>query len=258
MRVGTWRRTSPRSARSGQADAVVLADCARRLCDGVHPSAGVERTRDVDPIVAGEGLEDLGVPRKVLLRKARHAATRIWQRHGELYVVADGERATQPPVLHESTPGGIDDYVHAEPADVEAALWFEVAELVQGRSGKDAERVEVEERVFRDGGGEPSLVEERRTEPRFDDLVAVSLGIIVLQVRVVLIDRVTVLRGARQLHVAPEEARQDGVDIRLVAQHRVPVGELEPHLWKPGAERRGGCRRRPVALLRARRGAGAR
>src|SRR5215217_3641925 len=235
MRAGARRRSSPWVARSGQAGAVVFVDCARRLRDGVDPSAGVERTRDVDPVVAGEGLEDLGVPRKVLLRKARHAATRIWQRHGELYVVADGERATQPPVLHESTPGGIDDHVHAEPADVEAALWFEVAELVQGRSGKDAERVEVEERVFRDGGGEPSLVEERRTEPRFDDLVAVSLGIVVLQVRVVLIDRVAVLRGARQLDVAPEEARQDGVNIRRVAQDGVPVGELDPHRWKLAA-----------------------
>src|SRR5215208_1776682 len=180
MRVGTWRRSSPRSARSGQADAVVLADRARRLCDGVHPSAGVERTRDVDPVVAGEGLEDLGVPRKVLLRKARHAATRIWQRHGELYVVADGERATEPPVLHESTLGGIDDHVHSEPADVETALWFEIPQLVQGRSGEDAERVEVEERVFGDRGGEAPLVEERRTELRFDDLVAVSFGIVVL------------------------------------------------------------------------------
>src|SRR5215216_3585182 len=144
MRVGTWRRSSPRSARSGQADAVVLADRARRLCDGVHPSAGVERTRNVDPVVAGEGLEDLGVPRKVLLRKARHAATRIWQGHAELYVVADGERATEPSVLHKSALWGIDDHVHAEPADVEAALWFKLAKLVQRRSGEDAERIEVE------------------------------------------------------------------------------------------------------------------
>src|SRR5215216_3936870 len=167
-------------ARSGQADAVVFADCACRLRDGVDAGARVERTRDVDPVVAGEGLEDFGVPRKVLLRKARHAATRIWQGHSELYVVADGERATEPPVLDESTLGGIDDHVHAEPADVEAALWFEVAQLVQGRSGEDAERVEVEERVFGDGGGQPPLVKERRTESRFDDLVAVSFGIVVL------------------------------------------------------------------------------
>src|SRR5688572_32399782 len=47
-----------------------------------------------------------------------------------------------------------------------------------------------------------------------------------------LIDRVAVLRGARQLHVAPEETRQDGVDIRRVAHDRVPVGELDPHRWK--------------------------
>jgi hypothetical protein len=61
------------------------------------------------------------------------------------------------------------------------------------------------------------LVEERRTHPRFDDLVAMSPGIIVLLVGVILIDRVAVLRGARQLDVAPEEARQDGVCIRRVA-----------------------------------------
>jgi hypothetical protein len=106
------------------------------------------------------------------------------------------------------------------------------AQLVQGRSGEDAEWIEVEERVVGDGGGEPPLIEERRTEPRFDDLVTVSVGIVVLQVRVVLIDRVAVLRGARQLHVTPEEARQDAVDIRRVAQDRVPVGELDPHRWK--------------------------
>src|SRR5215216_5981105 len=180
MSVGARRRSSPWSARSGQADAVVLADCARLLRDGVDAGARVERTRDVDPVVAGEGLEDLGAPRGASLRKARHAATRIWQGHAELHVVADGERATEPPVLHESTLGGIDDHVHAEPADVEAALWFEVAQLVQGRSGEDAERVEVEERVFGDGGGKPPLVEERRTELRFDDLVAMSVGIVVL------------------------------------------------------------------------------
>src|SRR5215218_769838 len=246
MRVGARRRSSPWSSRSGQADAVVLADRARGLGDGVDAGAGVERTRDVDPVVAGEGLEDLGVPRKVLLWKSRHAATRIWQGHAELYVVADGERATEPPVLHESTLGGIDDHVHAEPADVETALWFEVAKLVQGRSGEDAERVEVEERVFGDGGGEPPLVKERRAELRFDDLVAVSFGIVVLQVRVVLIDRVAVLRGARQLHVAPEEARQDGVDIRRVAQDRVPVGELDPHRWKLVAWPRRFDERRPA------------
>src|ERR687898_2371818 len=146
MRAGARRRSSPWVARSGQADAVVLADCACRLRDGVDTGARVERTRNVDPVVAGEGLEDLGVPREVLLRKARHAATRIWQGHGELYVVADGERATEPSVLHESTLGGIDDHVHAEPADVEAALWFE------GRSGEDAEGGEVEERGFGGGG----------------------------------------------------------------------------------------------------------
>jgi hypothetical protein len=49
---------------------------------------------------------------------------------------------------------------------------------------------------------------------RFDDLVAVSLRIVVLLVRVILIDRVAVLRGGRQLHVAAEEARQDGVGVR--------------------------------------------
>src|SRR5215210_2667576 len=122
MRLVARRRSSPWSARSGQADAVVLADCARRLRDGVDPGARVERTRDVDPVVAGESLEDFGVPRKVRLRKARHGATRIWQRHAELYVVADGKRATEAPVLDGSTLGGIDDHVHAEPADVEAAL----------------------------------------------------------------------------------------------------------------------------------------
>src|ERR687898_540674 len=232
MRAGARRRSSPWVARSGQADAVVLADRARRLRDGVDPGAGVKRSGDVDPVVAGEGLEDFRIPRKVRLRKTRHAATRIWQGHGELYVVADGERATEPLVLHESTLGAIDDHVHAEPADVEAALRFEVAQLVQGRSGEDAERVEVEERVFGDGGGEPPLVEERRTELRFDDLVAVSVGIVVLQVRVVLIDRVAVLRGAGQLYVAPEETRQDGVDIGRVAQDRVPVGELDSHRWR--------------------------
>src|SRR5215204_5695434 len=103
MGVGARRRSSSWSACSGQADAVVLADCARRLRDGVDPGARVERTRDVDPVVAGEGLEDLGVPREVLLRKARHAATRIWQGHADLYVVADRQRATEPLVLYKST-----------------------------------------------------------------------------------------------------------------------------------------------------------
>src|SRR3954453_8408761 len=123
--MGVRRRSSPWAARSGQADAVVLADRGRRLREGVDPGERVERTRDVDPVVAREGLEDLGIPRKVLLRKAWHAATGIWQGQAERYVVADGGRATEPVVLYESTLRGIDDHVHAESADVEAALRFE-------------------------------------------------------------------------------------------------------------------------------------
>ena len=173
-------------------------------------------------------------------------ATRIRQGHADLYVVADRERATEPLVLDEATRGGIDDHVHAEPPGVEAALWFELAQLVQGRRREDAEREEVEERAFGDSGRKPPLVEERRAEPRFDDLVAVSLGIVVLLVGVVLIDRVAVLRGVRQLDVAAEEARQDGVDIRRVAQHRAAVGELDPHRRKLVAGTRRFDERRPA------------
>src|SRR5437588_832702 len=87
--MGASRRSLPRTASSGQADVVVLADGARRFRDGVDAGAGVERTRDVDSVVLGKGLEDPGVLRKVLLREARHDATRIWQGHAELYVVAN-------------------------------------------------------------------------------------------------------------------------------------------------------------------------
>ena len=79
---------------------------------------------------------------------------------------------------------------------------------------EDAERVEIEERAFGDSGRQPPLVEERRTESHFDNLVAVPLRIVVVLVRVVLIDRVAILRGARQFHLAAEKARQNGVDIR--------------------------------------------
>ena len=82
---------------------------------------------------------------------------------------------------------------------------------------------------FRDGGGQPALDEKCRAEPRFDDLVPVSPGIVVLLVGVILIDRVAVLRGARELNVALEEARQDSVGIGRVAQHRVAVREVDPH-----------------------------
>jgi hypothetical protein len=85
---------------------------------------------------------------------------------------------------------------------------------------------------FRDGGGQPALDEKCRAEPRFDDLVPVSPGIVVLLVGVILIDRVAVLRGARELNVALEEARQDGVGIGRVAQHRVAVREVDPHRWE--------------------------
>jgi D-proline reductase (dithiol) PrdB len=87
----------------------------------------------------------------------------------------------------------------------------------------------VEERPVGHGGLEPALGEERSAEPRFGDFVPVSLGIVVLLVGVILIDRVAALRGARQLDVAPEEARQDGVGIRCVAQHRLAVREVDPH-----------------------------
>jgi hypothetical protein len=76
------------------------------------------------------------------------------------------------------------------------------------------------------------LVEERSAEPRFNDLVAVSLRIVVLLVRVILVDGVAVLSGVCQLHVAAEEARQDAVDIGRVAQHHVAVREFDPHRWK--------------------------
>ena len=48
--VGFWR--------SDQADAVILANRARCLSDGVHAGAGVERAAHVDPVVLGEGLEN--------------------------------------------------------------------------------------------------------------------------------------------------------------------------------------------------------
>src|SRR4029450_9990558 len=113
----------------------------------------------------------------------------IWQGHADLYVVADRERTTEPLVLDEATRRGIDDHVHAEPPGIEAALWFEFAQPIQGCRREYAERIKVKERAFGDSGGEPPLVEERRTQLRFDDLVAVSVRIVVLRVRVVLIDR---------------------------------------------------------------------
>src|SRR5215218_7533581 len=96
----------PTLAISDQADAVIPADRACRFRDGVHASAGVECTRDVDPVVPGEGLEHPGDLRKVRLREARHDATRVWQGHADLHVGADRERATEPLVLDEPTRGG--------------------------------------------------------------------------------------------------------------------------------------------------------
>jgi hypothetical protein len=128
MRAGASR---PRSAISNQADAVIPADRACRFRDGVDPSAGVERPRDVDPVVLGEGPEDPGVLRKVLLREARHDATRVWLGHADLHVIADRERATEPLVLDKPTRGGFDNHVHTEPAGVEAALWLEFAQPVK-------------------------------------------------------------------------------------------------------------------------------
>jgi hypothetical protein len=128
---------------------------------------------------------------------------RVGQGHADLHVVADRERVSDPLVLHEPTRGGVDYQVHAEAPGVEAALGFELAQLVQARRRENADRVEIEERAGGDSGREPTRVEERRTELRFDDLVAVSVRIVVLLVRVVLIDRVAVLRGARQLGGRP-------------------------------------------------------
>jgi len=92
----------------------------------------------------------------------------------------------------------------------------------------------------------------------------VSLRIVVLLVRVILVDRVAVLRGVRQLHVAAEEARQDGIDIGCVAQHHGAVRELDPHRWKLLARSRrvDKCRTAPkqagpqLRVLRARELAG--
>jgi ribonucleoside-diphosphate reductase alpha chain len=74
-----------------------------------------------------ERYEENRDPHNHVMRKHRDASYEIPED-----VVTDGERATEPPVLHESRLGGIDDHVHAEPADVEAALWLEFAELIQG------------------------------------------------------------------------------------------------------------------------------
>ena len=52
-------RSWPSSTISDEADAVIPADRACRFRDGVDASAGVERTRDVNPVVLGERLEDL-------------------------------------------------------------------------------------------------------------------------------------------------------------------------------------------------------
>src|SRR5262249_48001476 len=123
--------TKLRPASSDQPDAIALADRARRFRDAVDAGAGIQRTRDVDPVVLDEGLEDPGGFRKVLLRAARHDATRVGQRDAYLHVVADRERATEPLVLHEPKCGSLDNYVHTEPASIETAVWLEFGESVQ-------------------------------------------------------------------------------------------------------------------------------
>ena len=137
--------------RSDQADAVIHANGACRFRDGIDTGAGIERTHDVDPVVP-ERLKDPGVAGKVLLGQARHHTTRVGQGHSDPHVVADGERAPHPLVLDEPALGGVDDHVHAEPARVEAALRLELAELLEAGRREHAEREEVEERPFRDGG----------------------------------------------------------------------------------------------------------
>src|SRR2546423_1018927 len=116
------------SASSDEADAITPVDRPRRLRDCVDAGARVERTRNVDPVVLGEGLEDPGVPREVLLGKARHDATGVWQGHADPYFDADRERATDPIVFDEAARAGVDDHVHAEPPDVAGALRFELVQ----------------------------------------------------------------------------------------------------------------------------------
>ena len=229
------RRLRPES--SDQTDPVARPDRARRSRDRVDTRTWIAGTGDVEPVVPGEGPEDLRVLRKVVLREARHA------RNGGR---AGPRRAWTASPIGRVRP--IHSFSTKPRADVSTTTFMrkrrpskrlcgsELAQPVQGRGGQHAERKEVEERAFRDDGGKPARIEERRTELRFDDLVAVPLGIVVLLVRVVLVDRVAVLRRARQLHVAAEEARQDGVDIRGIAHHRgcrrrvrsAPVGDSSP------------------------------
>ncbi len=221
-------------------------DRPRRLGDGVDAGTGVELAPDVEPVVPDEGLEDARILWKLLLGKARHDTARIWQGHADPYVFAHRERMADPIVFDESSRRRLDDHVHTEPPSVEVALRLAFAQLVKRRRRDDAEREEVEERVCGHSGRQALVVEEGRAESCFDDSVAMPLGIVVLLVRVALIDRVAVLRGDRQLHVAPEEARQDRVDIRRVAQHRLAVGKLDPRRWKLVPIARRSDERRPT------------
>src|SRR6185295_11115540 len=130
----------PKASGSHQADSVALAHRARRGRNRVDAGTGIERTADVEPVVLGEGPEDPGVSRKVGLGEARHDATRIRNRNADLYVVAERERAPDPLVLDEAVGGRIDDHVHAEAPDVEAALRLDLPQPVQGRRRQDTDR----------------------------------------------------------------------------------------------------------------------
>src|SRR5215211_180452 len=191
-RVSTMRRivrTVDTRVKS-EHDCVAGADRSGRRGARVDAAVRVQRaTADIEPVVASERLEDLRVLRQVALGDRGHDAARVGHDHRDLDGVADGERLTEPGILREAVGGRLGDHVHPEAARIEAAAGLELAEVPKGGGRDHAQRAQVQERALRHERRHAHLLEERGAELGLGQLVAMSLGVEVLEVGVVLIDR---------------------------------------------------------------------
>jgi hypothetical protein len=158
----------------------------------------------LDPVVASERPEDLGVLGQIILGECRHHASRIGQGHAESYRLTDRELLADPNVLDEAIFLGVDDHVHPEPPLVEAALRLKLAQLLKCGCSQDGHWEQVHKRTGGHRGRKTGLGEEGRAKLLFDERVPVACRVDILDVRVVLVDGKVLRRGPSQRDVSSE------------------------------------------------------
>lgn len=87
-------------------------------------------------ILQRSGTENAGVFGEIALWQGSHDATATRARNAQTHSVSNGKRAAYPLILHKALRSGVhlEHDIRAEPPNLEAPLWIQFSELLDGGS----------------------------------------------------------------------------------------------------------------------------